>query len=517
MSKKVKLLNKNLRHGVNGKAAFSLAVSFALSACALGPDFKSPTAPSQTTTSSPEAYSYTGKPLVQQTEASEGSAGIAQKLMMGKDIPAEWWQVFHSEELDALIRSALTQSPDLASAEAALRQAKENYAAFSGTALYPNVSANLGVNRELASAVSRFATDGGELFTLYNASVNVSYTLDLFGANKRELESMMATVEYQRFQTEAAYLTLTSNLVTTAIQEASLRAQIQATEEILQFQSRQLDVIERQYVIGAVTKANLLSQRTLVAQTRASLPGLEKSLQQTRHQLAVYAGRLPGDQDLPEFHLDSLQLPEELPVSIPSALVRQRPDIRANESLLHSASAQIGVATANQFPQISLTASYGANSPVSNGLTEKQWSFWSLAGNITQPIFQGGALSAKKRAAVAAYDQAEAQYRSTVLSAFKNVADSLQALESDAKTLKQQVEVEAAAKQTLDLTAEQYKLGGVSSLVLLDAKRTYQTARISLVQAQAARYADTAALFQSLGGGWWNRPELKDISVKAEQ
>jgi NodT family efflux transporter outer membrane factor (OMF) lipoprotein len=514
VDKKIKSPQKSSLRGLNHRSliglSIGLAISVTLNGCALGPDFKAPVAPAA------DNASYTSKALVSPTESSAGSAGVAQKLVVGQDIPAQWWQVFHSEELDALIRSALTQSPDLASAQAALRQAKENYTAFSGNALYPNVTANLGIDRELASAVTTNVPNG-ELFTLYNASVNVSYTLDLFGANRRELESMQAMVDYQRFQIEATYLTLTSNLVTTAIKEASLRAQIKATEDILEYQTKQLDVFERQFAVGAITKASLLSQRTLVAQTRASLPGLEKSLQQTRNQLAVYAGRLPNDQTLPEFHLDSLQLPDELPVSIPSALVRQRPDVRANEALLHQASALIGVATANQFPQLSLTASYGSSSPTSGGLGQKQWSFWSLAGNITQPIFDAGALSAKKRAAIAAYDQANAQYRSTVITAFQSVADSLQALEQDAKTLKQQVEVETAAKQTLDLTTAQYKLGGVSSLALLDAKRTYETARISLVQAQAARYADTAALFQSLGGGWWNRPELKDISIQTEQ
>jgi NodT family efflux transporter outer membrane factor (OMF) lipoprotein len=257
----------------------------------------------------------------------------------------------------------------------------------------------------------------------------------------------------------------------------------------------------------------VLAQRTLVAQTQASLPGLEKLLQQTRNQLAVYAGRLPSDPDLPQFHLDSLELPPELPVSIPSALVRQRPDIRAHEALLHQASAQVGVAIANQYPQLALSASYGASAPNARGITQKEWNVWNLASALTQPLFSGGVLSARKRAALAAYDQAEAQYRSTVLSAFQNVADSLQALELDAKTLKQQVEVEAAAKQTLELITHQYALGGVNSVALLDAKRTYQSARIGLIQAQAARYADTAALFQSLGGGWWNRTELKDISI----
>ncbi|MET3107263.1 NodT family efflux transporter outer membrane factor (OMF) lipoprotein [Oxalobacteraceae bacterium GrIS 2.11] len=511
MNKKIKLPLKNLlRNPTAGTAVLGLSISLALSGCALGPNFKAPDAPAQSTSNT-----YTSTPLETQTEASDGKAGVSQKLVLGQDIPAQWWEVFHSEELDRLIRSALTQSPNLASAQAALRQASENYTAVSGNVLYPNVTGNLGVTREKASAVST-NTPNGALFTLYNASVNVAYNLDLFGANQRELESLQATVDYQRFQTEAAYLTLTSNLVTTAIREASLRAQIQATKEILDFQSKQLEVIDRQLAVGAINKASVLAQRTLVAQTRASLPGLEKSLQQTRNQLAVYAGRLPSDPGLPEFDLDSLQLPQELPVSIPSALVRQRPDIRANEALLHQASALVGVATANQYPQISLTASYGSSSPNSNGLTKSQWSFWSLGAGLTQSIFDAGALSAKKRASIAAYDQADAQYRSTVLSAFQSVADSLQALDFDAKTLKQQVEVEAAARQTLNLTNEQYKLGAVNSLTLLDAKRTYQSARINLVQAQAARYADTAALFQSLGGGWWNRPELKDISVKNE-
>jgi len=434
---------------------------------------------------------------------------------MAQDIPAQWWTVFHSPELDALIRSALTQSPNLASAQAALRQAQENARAFYGNAFFPNATASLGVQREHASAVSTL-TPGGELFTLYNASINISYTLDLFGLNRRELESMRALVNYQQFQVEAAYLTLTSNLVTTAIREASLRAQLQATKDILEFQTSQMDVIDKQFAVGAIPKSTVLSQRTLLAQTRASVPGLEKALQQTRNQLAVYAGRLPSDADLPEFHLESLQLPAELPVSIPAALVQQRPDIRATEALLHQASAQVGVATANQFPQLSLTASYGATSPTASGLTQKQWSFWNLGAGVVQPLFDAGALSAKKRASVAAYDQADAQYRATVLVAFQNVADSLQALDQDAKTLTQQVEVESVARQTLDLTNQQFQLGAVNSLLLLDAKRNYQNARIALVQAQAARYADTAALFLALGGGWWNRPELKDISVKSE-
>ena len=509
-------MNKKMTSPLNTSSlALALAFCAGLSGCAVGPDFKSPAAPQAARTTPPESYSYTATPTQPKTEASEGKAGAVQQLVAGQDIPAQWWTVFHSPELDGLIRSALAQSPDLASAQAALRQAKENATAFSGNAFYPNASANLGVQRQQASAVST-NVPGGELFTLYNASINISYTLDVFGANRRELEGLQAMVDYHQFQVEAAYLTLTSNLVTTAIKEASLRAQLQASQEILAFQTSQMGVIEKQFAVGAIPNSAVLAQRTLLAQTRASLPGLEKSLQQTRNQLAVYAGYLPSETGLPEFHLESLQLPAELPLSVPSALLRQRPDIRATEALLHQASAQVGVATANQLPQLSLSASYGASSPSSSGLTNKEWSFWNLGAGVVQPLFDAGALSAKKRASVAAYDQADAQYRSTVLMAFQNVADSLQALDQDAKTLRQQVEVESVARQTLDLTTRQFELGALNSLALLDAKRNYQSAKIALVQAQAARYADTAALFLALGGGWWNRAELKDISIKSE-
>ncbi len=497
---------KMVLHGTGSSVALGLGLM--LSGCAAGPDFHAPEAPVKS-----EGYSYITTPSATKTATTSGTAGAVQTLNTAQDIPAQWWEIFHSSELDQLIRSALAQSPTLATAQAALRGARENYNAQAGTSTYPTVTANLGAGRELASAVST-GIPGGSLFNLYNASVNVSYTLDVFGGNQRGLESSRAAVDYQRFQLEAAYLSLTANLVTTVIREASLRAQLQATQEILQAQTVQMDVVTQQYSIGAIPKASVLAQRTLLAQTRASLPALQKSLEQTRHQLAVYAGRLPGGSGLPEFQLDSLAFPQELPVSIPSALVRQRPDIRANEALLHQASADIGVATANQYPQFSLTASYGAASTNVHQLTDPSMSLWNLAGGITQPIFNAGALSAKRRAAEAAHDQAAAEYRATVLSAFQSVADSLKALEFDALTLKQQVEVEAAAKETLELTTTQFKLGTVNSLALLDAKRVYQTARIALVQAQAARYADTAALFQAMGGGWWNRPELADISIK---
>ena len=369
------------------------------------------------------------------------------------------------------------------------------------------MDARLGVSRE---KTSRLEGQGG-VFNLYNASVNVSYALDVFGGNKRQLEGLQALVDYQQYQLEAAYLALTANLVTTAIREASLRGQLQATGEVLDAQQKQLDVIELQFQFGAIARATVLLQRNTVAQTRASVPPLEKALALTRHQLAVYAGRLPGEGGMPEFDLPSLRLPQDLPLSLPSALVRQRPDIRASEALLQQASALIGVATANQYPQITLTGNYGSLASSLPALLQGASSVWGVAAGLAQPLFNGGALRARRRAAIAAYEVAAAGYRATVLGAFQNVADSLRALEADAAALRQQAEVAALASESLALSTQQFKLGAISYLSLLDAQRTYQQARVGLVQAQAARYADSAALFQALGGGWWNRPALDPV------
>jgi NodT family efflux transporter outer membrane factor (OMF) lipoprotein len=498
---------------------------FVLASCAaLGPDFKSPGAPAAA-----DGGSYTPEPMPQQTAAAPGGAGAAQRFSPGQDIPAQWWLVFHSDALDRLVRASLARSPTLAAAQAALRQAQETLNAQTGTLLYPNVTGQLGVTREkiglgsfapggsigstaAPGGTGSSAAPGGSIFTLYNASVNVSYTLDVFGASRRELESLQAQVGFQHFQVEAAYLALTSNVVTTAIRESSLRAQLQATQEVLAAQERQLDIIEKQFAVGAVARSTVLVQRTQVAQTRATLPPLEKALAQTRHQLSVFAGKLPGESGLPEFQLDSLLLPLELPVTLPSSLVRQRPDIQASEALLHAASAQIGVATANLYPQITLSGNVGSAALHAGDLFGSGSGFWSLAAGLLQPIFNGGALSARRRAAIAAYDQAAAEYQGTVLTAFQNVADALRALDLDASALKTQAETEVLARESLELATQQYQVGAVSYLTLLDAQRSHQQARIGLVQAQAARYADTAALFQALGGGWWNREPLADIS-----
>jgi NodT family efflux transporter outer membrane factor (OMF) lipoprotein len=420
--------------------------------------------------------------------------------------------MFHSAALDRLVRQALLDNPTLTAAQATLRQSQEAVNALVGSVLYPKVDANASVTREKISGAAfgqpdvRFSP-----FTLYNVSMNVSYSLDFFGGARRELEALESQVDVQRFQLEGAYLTITANLVTTAVKEASLRAQLQTMQEIIAAQEKELDLVKLQFKLGGAAYTDVLAQQTQLAQTRATLQPLEKELAQTRNLLAVFAGKLPSESaELPEFILDGFQLPSELPLSLPSTLVRQRPDIRASEALLHAASAQIGVATANQYPQINLTGSFGSLTSEINKLGSAGTSVWSLGAGALQPVFHGGALSAQKRAAVAAYDQAMAQYRSVVLQAFQNVADVLHALRSDAETLKAQADADAFAHSTLELTQKQFKLGGVSYLSLLNAERQYQQTRINLIQAQSARYADTAALFQALGGGWWNRDPKTD-------
>ncbi|WP_116810202.1 efflux transporter outer membrane subunit [Steroidobacter cummioxidans] len=491
-----------------GRRAIVVAsAGLALTACAVGPDFKPPEAPQVTDAD----RAYTPAPMPSQTASAPSPGGAPQRFLTGEDISALWWEAFRSEPLDQLIRSALKRSPTLAAAQAALREARASYEATAGSTLFPSVSGQLSATRQRASLTS-FGLLGTAEFDLYNATVNVSYTIDAFGATRRELEGLRAAIDYQRYQVEAAYLSLTANLVTTAIQEASIRAQLQATQDVLDAQSQTLSIVEKQQSLGAVAYTAVITQRTQVAQTRALLPALEKSLAQTRHLLAVYAGRLPSEAGLPEFSLESLQLPHDLPVSLPSSLVRQRPDIRASEAQLQQANAQVGVATANLYPQITLSGSVGQQSVQTNDLFSNRNFTWSLGAALLQPIFQGGALRARKRAAIAAFEAAQAQYQQTVLNAFLDVADTLRALDIDADALRVQAQSESLARESLDLVTRQYALGAASYLQLLDSQRTYQQAKIGLVQAQAARYADTAALFQALGGGWWNRPPLPETT-----
>lgn len=476
-----------------------MLLSTVLIGCMVGPDFHSPFPPA--------TKSYTKSSLPKKTVSMKGAgkAGKAQYFLYAQEIPAEWWTLFHSTAINQLINTGIANSPTMAAAQATLKQAQETLNAQIGSLLFPSATAQVGGQRQRFSDATIGQGQQSSLFNLFNAGVNVSYTLDLFGGSRRQIEAASAQVDFQHYQLVATYLTLTSNIVTTAVTVASLQAQIQATKQLVRAQEDQLVIIEKQLHLGGASSENVLSQQTLLAQTRALLPPLEKNLAQSRHALAVLVGSFPSEVQLPEINLDKLQLPARLPVSLPSNLVRQRPDVQAQEALLHQASAQIGVATANLFPQFTLTGNYGWEGVAPSQLLHPTALTWAYGGQLTQSLFKGGALLAQRRAAIAAFQAADAQYRQTVLLAFRNVADSLRAIQDDARAFKALKQAEIAAQRTLDLTRKQYRLGAVSYLSLLSAQTQYQQTVISRIQSQALRYNDTVALFQALGGGWWNR------------
>lgn len=474
-----------------------------LNACAVGPDFERPG------TSAHAGFGETALPLQIPAVAlasSAGTGGEAQRLRGGNDLARNWWTLFHSEELNRFIDAALRDNPTLAAASASLRQAQEILAANRENLLLPGVNGQMGVNRERASAAQLGIQAPPSSFNLYNAQVSVSYTLDLFGSVRRQLEALQARVEYQENQLRGAQLALTANIVTAVIREAQLRDQIQALREVERLQRAGLAIVERRLAIGAVTLADVLSQRSSLATTVAAIPPLERQRAQARHLLAVYAGKTPSEVDLAAIDLSRLELPVEVPVSLPSDLAHQRPDVLEAEALLHAASAQVGVATANLYPQITLGASFGYASLSARQLFDPTSAIWGLSAGVVQPIFHGGALVAQKRAAVAAFDEAAANYRQTVLVAFANVADSLRALEFDAQTLAAVNDAYVQARDAAGLTQTQFDNGAASFLSLLSAQQQLRQAAVAVVQARADRFADTAALFQAVGGGWWNPP-----------
>ena len=467
-----------------------------LCGCEVGPDFKPPDPPT--------VDRYTHTRLASVTAVSPVAGGAAQHFVTGADIPAAWWVLFKSPALDALIKEALNNSPTIAAAEGALRQARELRLSGEG-AFFPLVQAGAsGSRNKTAATLSPVTANNSLYYSLYTAQLSVSYVPDLFGGTRRQVESLLAQEEVQRDQLAAAYLTLTSNLVAAAIGEAGLREQIAATTEIVAVERQSLDILRRQLALGQIAGGDVAAQEAALAQAEAALPPLQKQLAQQRDLIAVLASRFPSNPPNDTFDLTSLRLPSELPVSLPSRLVEQRPDIRAAEANLHAASAQIGVAVANMLPQITLSATPGLTATTLAQLFTPGGVFWTLAAGATQTIFDGGTLLHKKRAAEAAFDQAAAQYKQTVLTAFQNVADTLEALKYDADALAATASAERAAKQSLEITHRQLAAGSINSLALLNAQQTYEQALINRSQAQTARLADTAALFQALGGGWWD-------------
>ena len=481
------------------------ALASLLTACAVGPNYKAPPAPKTPGFVAPDAL-----PAV--TASAPGDGGDAQHFVEDLDIPGQWWTLFQSPTLNALIERGLANSPTLASAQASLRQAKETVAAERGS-FFPSLSGAVQATRQSQPGAALGLPQIGSLtYTLDSATLNVSYTLDAFGGVRRQVEALGAQAEYEQFSLEAAYLTLTANIVTAAINEASLRAQIDANEKIAAAQQRQLDITQRRMTAGGASRADVLQQQSTLQTTLAALPTLRGQLAQQRNLLAAYVGDLPADYAGPEFTLDSLHLPSDLPVSLPSKFVEQRPDVREYAALLHESTAQIGVATANMLPQITLTGSYGSEAASFGSLFATGTNIWSIAGSLTQPLFKGGQLLHQRRAAVAAAQAAEANYRSTVITAFENVSDTLHALHADAEALAAQDLAERTAAESLKLVQAQYQSGGASYLQVLTSEQSYQNAEVALVKARAQRYADSAALFQALGGGWWNRSDVADNS-----
>ena len=472
------------------------ALVAALSACAVGPDFTSPAPPPVFT------YDAAGMPVTT-VSAGDGNAG-PQIFTPAEAIPAEWWTLFHSAALNRLIADALQNNPSLQAAQATLRAANESVAA-GDSALFPAITGNVGSSRQKIAGASYGGDFPSNVYTVHNATLSLSYSLDVFGGVRRQIESLEAQRDFQRYELEATYISLTANVVTAAVLEASLRDQIAATEKIVKTDQDELNVLTQQFQLGGIAKTPVLAQQTVLAQAKATLPPLRQQLAQARHQLAVLTGHTPDAEPLAQFTLASFDLPKQLPVSLPSALVEQRPDIKAAEANLHAASAGIGVAIAARLPDITLTADVGSVAGEVGKLFTPGSGIWTLAGSASQTLFDAGLLAHRQRAAEAEYDIYAAQYRQTVLTAFEDVADTLRALQEDAATLAAQEEADQAAVDSLNLTRDQFKAGGVSYIALITAEQTEQQTKLSSVQVAAQRYADTAALFMALGGGWWNR------------
>ncbi|ANH76153.1 efflux transporter, outer membrane factor (OMF) lipo, NodT family protein [Ralstonia insidiosa] len=468
------------------------------SACAVGPNFKTPEAPKVT--------GYTPQPLPEQTSSAATQGGEAQRFVSGMQVSDQWWKTFQSDKLNKVIADAFAASPTLAAAQAALRVAQQQTRAQQAS-FFPLLQGSYQPSRQqnAVGTISPTLTSGAPIYTLHTAQLTISYAPDVFGLTRRQVESLKAAEDAQYFQMEAAYLTLASNIVAAAVQEASLRAQIAAQQRIVDINNQLVDNLRKQFQFGAVTGLDVAAAVTALAQAEQALPNLQKQLAVQRDLLAALAGRLPSE-GIPEtFTFADFKLPQDLPVSLPSDLVRQRPDVRAAEEQLHAATAQVGVAIANMLPQLTITGTKGGTAEIFSQMFRDGNVFWSLVGNVAQTFFDGGALLAKKRGADAGVDQAEAQYRGTVITAFQNVADTLHALDADADVLKAALKSEQAAQTTLNITDKQRALGQVNILAVLNAEQAYQTATQATIAARANRFTDTAALFQALGGGWWNR------------
>jgi len=480
----------------------ALAAPLLAGGCVVGPNFTPPPAPT--------VSHYTQTPMPQTTAATPGvPGGGAQHFVSSAQIPADWWTLFHSRELNELVEAALSHNPDLKAAQAALLVAHENARAQRG-AYAPQVGAGASITRERdpSATLAPVPANNSFAYTLVTPQLSVSYVPDVFGLNKRTVEATAAQEQATRYQMVAVDITLSANVAEAAITEASLEDQIDATKALIGTNREILSLLQYQQSKGYLGGGDVAAQQAQLAQLEASLPPLIKQRDQQNDLIVVLTGRYPGETRPGKFTLADLTLPSNLPLSLPAALVEQRPDVLQAEANLHAASAGIGIARANRLPNISLTGNAGSNALAIGGIFGPGTGFWNMGGALLAPIFDGGTKLHQERAARATYTQTAEQYRSTVLTAFQNVADTLVAIDQDAETLKATTAAAAAAKTSLDLARLQYKDGYAAYLAVLNADQAYQQARLSQIQAEADRFTDTVALFQALGGGWWHQPEL---------
>jgi NodT family efflux transporter outer membrane factor (OMF) lipoprotein len=477
-----------MRYGMAGLAALVV-----LEGCQVGPDFVRPGPPGIATYTAEKA----APPLV------PGKGEPAQRLVSGKAIPAAWWRLFRSPPLDGVVRQAIAGSPTIEAAKATLAQAQQAVRQAGG-AYYPQVDFAAAVERQRGPAFQLGVSPTGlHTFSLYTLGPTVSFSPDVFGATARHLEQQAALAENQAFQLAAAQLTITGNAVAESLTIASLRLQIGVIEAIIADDERNLSLVRQKFEAGKAPRTDTLTAESQLTNDRARLPPLGQQLVAAEHALTILLGKYPAEWSPPPFDLADFTLPADLPVSLPSALVRQRPDILAAEARLHASSAAIGVAVAQMYPTIILSASVETAALAPASLFQGSGLVWTLLAGLTAPIFHGGALEAQKQGAIEAFRAAFATYRQTVLQAFGQVADTLRALDHDAKLMEAERQALDVAGASVDLRRRGYAAGKNDVLQLLDAERGYQQARLGYARAEAQRYLDSAQLFVAMGGGWW--------------
>lgn len=473
-------------------AALTLALAFSLAGCASGPNFQRPAPPAVAT------YTATRSPI--QTDSSPGPVGGAQRLVGGLTVSTNWWRALGSPALDALIEQAFEASPTLAAAEATLRQAQELLAARAGSTRYPQADLSAGTQHTRMNPASLGQVGEPREFSLLTATVGVRYNLDLAGGSRRALEALAARANFQRYQVEGARLALSAAIATAAVRQGEQAAQLETASAILQLQDEELGVARARLRLGAASPDEVLAMESRVAQSRAAVLLRQSLLQQNEHLLAMLAGRAPGAGRLPAFSLSALTLPADLPLVVPSELVRMRPDIQAAEALMRAANAEYGVAVARSYPQLNLSAALGSQGVSAATLFGSGSVVWNLISQVTQPLLNPG-LPAERRAALAAFEAATAYYEGVVLASLRTMADVLVALDHNSKALAERARAERAAMGALESVQRQYALGAAGYREVLAAQQQAQLTHIDLVAAQAQRLVDTVALYQALGGG----------------